>query len=886
MKNILSKITFLLLAIFLPMSIYYNASASNYPQVERLQNGLTILVHEDSRFPIVSSRLYVKAGSSMEMPGEFGISHLLEHMVFKGSKTHPQGIDKMIEERGGSLNAYTSYDQTVYYNDMPASDWKISLEAIQGLAFDPLLRTNDLAKELEVVLAELKQRGDEPSVQLLHLSTATSLKGTDYAHPVIGVEEDLKKITPQDIRNYIQRNYDPSEMLLVVVGDVKAQDVFHESKRLFSQYKNLNNRNFQAPYTDKDLANLATGFEITVKKGNWNKSHVTISFPMPHENSEHTNALNMLAILLDFDDNALLPKQLRFNNKIVDTIYTYNLSLDRIGLFNIYARLDTDKIPFFMEKITDILRSLDANNFSDKELAQARNAIENAYWKSNTTIQDTADTYGDLYWSNPNDPLGKTWLDAIKNVNREQINTVIKNYIHADAMSLSVLLPETDTLDINKITLTQKSMWKSKPKRNDITSTSGETEVLQIGNKTLLLTPDTHIPFMTVDVNFLGGESLLENAELKQKGNAQTVPTLTARTITDAIKGMNSKKLTAYLSEKDIDLYATSQALFFSITAHGATNLSNEIFTLVNDVIKKPSFNKKDLEKAKEDQITKILAIKDSVTSSLMYELKPFLFQGHAYGSHYNGTEETVNAVTQKDIHNFWQIQKEQAMVISIAGDFKREEAIAFVEQLPDPAYSVQKNSLSIGSPHWTKEKDLHVTVEGRNQDIFGILFKTVDKHHEDAPALQVLASALSGFNSVLHQELREKRNLGYSTGPIPFLAEKAGFFAFYIIASAEHRNIIEEQFEIITKMLEKDGITQETIDMAKASLAMDYVNGSQTVTQRAQTVAIPVLFGHNLHFNKELYEKAQAVSKEDLDAVIKKYFIYDNAYTFHAGAN
>ena len=88
------------------------AHANEYPQVQRLKNGLTVLIVEDNRFPIVSTRLYVKAGSSMENPDEYGISHLLEHMVFKGSKSHPKGIDNFIEAEGGSLNAYTSYDQT------------------------------------------------------------------------------------------------------------------------------------------------------------------------------------------------------------------------------------------------------------------------------------------------------------------------------------------------------------------------------------------------------------------------------------------------------------------------------------------------------------------------------------------------------------------------------------------------------------------------------------------------------------------------------------------------------------------------------------------------------------------------------------------------------
>ena len=880
MKYRIIQACFALLVLCAPLF----AHANEYPKVQRLKNGMSVLVVEDNRFPIVSTRLYVKAGSSMEAPDEYGISHFLEHMVFKGSKSHPNGIDGIIEYEGGNLNAYTSYDQTVYLNDMPSDKWKLALESIQGLAFNPLLRPNDIKQEREVVRAELKQRGDSPGTQLMHLSTATSLKGTEYEHPVIGTDEHLLKIKADKMRSYIRKNYDPSEMLLVVAGDINAQDIFKEAEKLFSQYKNLNSRPLEAPYTDEDITALGKGFQVNIREGKWNKSHVNISFPIPHNTSANTPAIQMLSILLDFDDNSLLPQELRFKDKIVDQIASYSYSFDRIGLFNIYAQLDSKNIPLFFEKMTHILKNLDAQDFTETEMNQARTAIENSFWYKNQTVQAKADSYGDLYWSNPADPLGDAWLDSIKNVNTQQINNVIDKYLRPEAMSLSVLLPENEKINTNALLTSQKSIWPSE-KRNSVAKSKEEkTERIQIANKTLVLIPDTNIPFMSVSINFLGGESLLKNQDFAQNHNTIAVPTMTADVLSKAIKGMNSKKLTALLSQKDISLSAHASALNFQVSAHGATKFSDDILKIITKTIYKPAFDNTDIEKAKEEQIVHILSIKDSVTAALGNELNSFLFPSHPYGSNVNGTEKDVNAITRKDLRKFWDLQRNQAMVISVAGDYDREQIIKFVESLPNPN-TTNNQALNITEPKWTTEKSLYTPVEGRNQDFLGLIFPTVDKNHEDAPALRVLASALDGFNGILFQELREKRNLGYSAGPIPFAGEKAGYLGFSMIASPEHRKVIQEQFTAITNKLRKDGITEKELKSAKASLKMAYVNSNQTANARAASAANATLFGHNMDYAKTYLEKTLSVTKEDVNRVIKKYLVLENAYDFRSGA-
>ncbi len=886
------------LLLFLFMSLPMQGYANEFPSIQRLENGLQVLVIEDKRFPIVSSRLYVKAGSAMEnyevalaknsekTKNVFGISHLLEHMVFKGSKSHPGGIDKIVEDKGGDLNAYTSYDQTVYYNEMPSAEWELSLEAIQGLAFDPLLREKDLQQEREVVLAELKQRADSPSTQLLHLTTKSSLQGTDYEHPVIGTEDSLKNIQVADIKDYIKKFYDPSEMLLVIVGDVDKNLVFKKANSLFSGYKNQNIRPISMPYSKDFIKDLGQGININVNKGKWNKSYVNISFPIPHGNSIDSTVMQLLGILLSFDDNSPLLREFRFQEQLVDEIAAYAYGFDRIGLFNIYAKLDSVNLEAYFEKMTKFLQNLQASNFSAIELEQAKTAIENSLWNKNITVQSKASFYGNTYFENPADPLGENSFKIIENMSFEQIQEAIEEYIRPESLGLAILLPEEDNLNLESIKSNYNATWKSDERKNNDKNTTLSSEILEINNKTLILTPDLTIPFMSVSVDFLGGESLFTLPEYNlDKYQTTAVPSLTANVLTMAVREMDFETFTAFLSQRDISISASSHALNFQVSAHGATKFSADIFKVISDVIYEPGFYNSDLKKAKEEQLVKILSIKDSVPASLGNNLYKFLFPNHPYGNDKVGTEEDVNAIAKRDLRHFWKLQREQAMVISVAGDYDRAEVIEFVKSLPSSDNSIKNNQLSIGEPTWNDEKNLYVKVEGRNQDYMGIIFPTVDRNHQDAPALNVLSTALSGFNGILFQELREKRNLGYSASPIPFAGEKAGFLGFGIMASPTHRQTITEQFNAITNTLRKHGISDTELERAKNSLQMSHINNNQTAQSRASQASIAVLFGHDFDFSKQYLDKIMKVTKDDVNRVIQKYLVLENAYQVRAGA-
>jgi len=210
-------------------------AACNTAQETTLDNGLKIIVKEDHRAPVVVSQIWYKVGSSDEPEGMTGVSHALEHMMFKGTSKHPAGeFSRIIAENGGRENAFTGTDYTSYFQQLEKSRLAIAFELEADRMQNLLLDEKDFAKEIRVVMEERRLRTDDQPEALAYerfMNTAYTVHS--YRHPVIGWMPDLKKLTVQDVRAWYRRWYVPNNATLVVVGDVNPREVIALARRYF-----------------------------------------------------------------------------------------------------------------------------------------------------------------------------------------------------------------------------------------------------------------------------------------------------------------------------------------------------------------------------------------------------------------------------------------------------------------------------------------------------------------------------------------------------------------------------------------------------------------------------------------------------------------------------
>ena len=864
------------LALSLMLSGTALAQTASGVQTFRLENGLSVLIKEDRRFPLVSVRLFVKAGSAWERPEEAGISHLLEHMVFKGSKTSGPGVDKRVENAGGSMNAYTSYDLTTYLTDLPASRWKEAMSAVRDLAFDPLLKQEDLDAEREVVLAEKKQRGDSPMTRLFHTALGHTLKGTPYEVPVIGTEEALRGITADMMRDYISRRYDPRDMVLSVVGDVQAEAVLAEARHLFGGYAN---RNVLRVEPDVDVDALARGLVLDVQSGPWNKAFVSLSFPLPGMKEPLLPAVDVLSGLLAGDDTALLPRELRIEAQLVDDVNASAMNFERAGAFIILAQLDAPQADAYLRDICARLAALKASDFTDEQIARVKMNIEDSYLRGLENVADIAETMGSEYFYDPAGVGGLRYLAAVRSVDREDIQNAIDRWLRPDALTVAALMPQdgegravVDEAAVRKA-VTEAWPETAKPKADDAvasgTADAGGREVIDLGEgRRLVLLPDRSLPYVSATLAFSGGELLVPDGK-------EGLAALTASVLTAGTEGRDLHGINVYLSERASGLSASSGLRQFTVRMDAPVRFAPEVFALMKEVLEGPAFRKEDVERARREQIAAIASREESAMGLLGRQLRHFLFQKGAYAHRSEGVAETVATFGPEDVAAFWDVQKTRPWVLSVAGDLSREEIERFAASLPKPTDVALKTT----APSWNTERELSLTLPGRNQAVYVMLFPTVSVESEDRPALRLLGEALSGFTGKLYQELRERQSLGYSVFPLDWADDEAGFLAFGIVAAPENLDKARESFLRIVEELKADLLPEETLDRAKAVAEADYHRAQQSRSRRAAAGAASILHDRGLDYGVRKLELMKAATAEQVRDVARRYLHPESAY-------
>ncbi|HEV7929447.1 MAG TPA: pitrilysin family protein, partial [Nitrosospira sp.] len=226
----------MLFALLLPGSLFADTA---HTHEYTLPNGLKLIVREDHRSPVVISQIWYKAGSIDEVNGVTGVAHVLEHMMFKGTKKVPGGeFSRRIAAAGGRENAFTSRDYTAYFQQLNKTRLPLAMELESDRMRNVILTEEEFAKEIRVVMEERRLRTDDQARALVHEKMmATSYQAHPYRQPVIGWMNDLENMTVQDAKSWYDRWYAPNNAVLVVVGDVNPKEVFALAQKFYGPIK-------------------------------------------------------------------------------------------------------------------------------------------------------------------------------------------------------------------------------------------------------------------------------------------------------------------------------------------------------------------------------------------------------------------------------------------------------------------------------------------------------------------------------------------------------------------------------------------------------------------------------------------------------------------------
>ena len=835
----------------------------------RLPNGLTVCIIRDARFPLAATRLYVRTGSANEDAKQAGISHLLEHMVFKGTDHRPKGrIARDVEALGGYLNAATSFDKTWFITDMPAAHWRTGMDVVKEMAFQASLDAKELEAEKEVVISELERDQDSPTHRLFEALQTSALHGTPYGRPIIGFRETVRAVTAEDLRAYVQRWYQPQNMLLLVAGDIEPQAVLDHAAKLFGGLSNTHE--FPAP-APVDLRGAPGGPRVEVVRGPWNKIYLGMAFPAPALGDLRSVGLDVLCYALGGDSASVLPLAYMYDKRLVDNIDMGNMSLARAGMLYLTATLAPEKLEEFWGSLTARLARLKAAEFRPEALQRARYNLEDSLDRSAETLSGLASWAGTVQFDLGGEQAERNLRFAQRNADFAQVQEAIDLWLNPSLLRVRVLAPEhADLPDLEAVLQKNWPGPAASAAAAQQGAAAGRRETVNLGKgRTLILIPDATVPYVSLDFMQPGGNALLTP---QQQGLAE----LTARTLTEGCGKMDSPALSRYLADRAAELDARAGIQSFTVSLTGPSRFNADYFALLGDVLRKPRLDARDVRREAEDVKAAIRQRADRPTALLFSRLGPFLYPGgQVYGYDPLGTAANLDAFTARDVRAFWKKQLAQSWTLAVAGDFDREAVLAFARKLPVP----EASEFRLAAPAWGTEKTLDLHLPGRNQAHVLQAFKAVPLTHPDAPALSLLQAVLAGQSGLLFTRLRDEQGLGYVVTAMYNGMAETGRMVFYIGSTPDTVEQARQGFAAVIGDLKSNPLPADLLAAGANSLLGDHLRSRQSLHARAGEAATEVTLGLPEGFEKKLIERASELTPEDLQAVARKYLTEENRY-------
>lgn len=846
------------------------STSGNDTMLVRLKNGLTVYIIRDSRFPLVCTRLFVGTGSANETAEQAGISHVLEHMVFKGTEKRPKGqVARDVESLGGYLNAATSFDKTWYITDMPAKHWKTGMDVVKDMAFHPSLDPAELEAEKDVIVSELKGGDDTPTRRLFEDLQVAGLAHTVYGRPIIGFEKTIRAVTVDDLRAYIRTWYQPQNMMLLVAGDIDPKAVLAHAEELFGDLKNDTILPEPAPV---QLEGAAGGPRVEVTRGPWNKVYLGIALPAPALGDQRSIDLDVLAYALGGDGTSQFYRKYRYEKQLVDSISVGNMSLNRAGLFYMVAQLDADKVEPFWQEFTRDLAALDAGKITPDVIERARFNYEDGMDRASETLDGLTSWKATVQFE-LGGPQGEANVrHALAAVDSARLRQAQDLWLRPDQVRVRVLAPEKAQLpDLDAIL---QRNWPApaveRQKASAVGEKVGKREIVDLGQgRTVILQPDRTIPYVSLEILRPGGNALLKPAD---QGLAQ----LTAATLTDGCGTRDLDAMERFVAERAASLSASAGVQSFTVSLTGPARFNADYFALLGDLLHKPTFAEKDVRRQADTLKAALVRRQDNPMSFMGSKINGFLFPGgQPYGFDGLGTAENQDHFGPGDVQAFWKQQNAQPWILSVAGDFDREKVLAFARSLPVPTAP----AVDVPQPTWGTDKRLPLSLPGRQQAHLLLAFHAVPLDHPDAPALMLLESVLSGQSGLLFNKLRDEQGLGYTVTAFYRSLPEAGFMAFYIGTTPRNLDVARQGFSGIIKDIKTDLLPADLLAKGLNRMEGSYYRGRQSLGARADEAASERLLGQPQDFQKRLLEKAAKVTPEQLREVARKYLLVDNMY-------
>lgn len=803
----------------------------------KLPNGLTLLVHEDHKAPIVAVNMWYHVGSKNEKVGKSGFAHLFEHLMFKGSENYNKDYFLALEKIGGTdVNGTTNVDRTNYFQNVPVA----ALDRLLFLESDRmgyLLGAIDQAKldeERGVVLNEKRQREDQPYGKEQELITkALYPKGHPYSWTVIGESEDLKAATLEDVHEWFKTYYGAANTVIAIAGDIKSRDIYEKVLKYFGEIPS-------GPTIARQEINIPerTGDTYQVYEDRVPESRVLFAWNSPPYGSREDLQFDLISSILSSGKNSRLYKKMIYEDRIASSISSYQASAELASKFVVRANV----IPGVDIDIVKAELQAQINKFIEfgptkEELKRVKAAYFASFIKGLERIGGYGGVTDILAYNETYHGKASYYRNQLKFVEEatiEDLKWIAKKWL-TKGKHILVCNPfpkytvEEKIVDRSKLPPLEKAKKSPFPKIQRTKLSNGLTVVLaeRKGVSTIVMEMMFNAGFKT-DIQSKPG-----------------VAYLAMNLLDEGTRDLTSLQINEKLQLLGANLYTSSDLDVSSVSLNTLKSSLDASLNIFSNVIQNPAFDKAELKRLIEQQLNTIKKEKSRPFSMVLRSMNKYLYgEGHPYSIPFSGTgyEKTVRFITKSDVAKFYYswITPNNATLI-VTGDISMEELRTKLQDNFGDWEKEKLSTLSFTGAKPTTKNTLYLIDRPESKQSIIIAGHLTQKHGEVSEVvLQQMVSILGGdFTSRINMNLREDKSWSYGAGGMVLDAQEDRPFLVYAPVQTDKTAVaIFELRKEITDFVSTRKATETELEKVKSN----------------QILKLPGLWETNNAVNSSLY--------------------------------
>ncbi len=815
-------------------------------------------MQEDHSAPVASVQAWVATGSIHE--GEWlgaGLSHLLEHMLFKGTATRTtNAIAQAVQDEGGYINAYTSFDRTVYWIDVPSAGTATAVELLADACMNSTLPPEELVKEQEVILREFAMVADDPDRVNSQQLFSTAYREHAYSHPVIGHLDVFNQLTRDDVMAYYKARYVPNNITFVVVGDVDAKAVLGQLETLFAPHPRRALPPIFLPAEPPQLGRRESHREFPTEL-----SRAVASWHIPCITHPDVPALDVLATALGEGRSSRLYRIVREEKRLAHFVSAFSYVPSQPGLFGVDATTDPDKREATLEAILEIIAEIQRDGITAPELEKAKRVILNNQLGALVTMRGQASDLGSNWLLTGNLNFSRDYLESIQRVTPDDIARVARRYLHDANCTVATLDP-------------QGASGGNTPDDAD-RHDAGEIQRFELSNGLrLLVREDSRLPLVYMDAVFRGGllvETPADNGLTK----------LFSRVL---LKGTERRSA--------VQLAEEIETVGGSIGSDGGNNsfsVSLEVMQpdlglgldILADVLLHATLPADAVEREKTVQAAAIKSEDEHVTSLARNRLRAEMFGTHPYALRSSGSLESVARLDRAQLAAFRDRHVvARNGVLAVFGNVDAAEVRAQVERLFAEMPAGESALETVPQPAAPTGSRLVEHFEDKEQAVLMIGYPGTTVGGKDRHALELIDEASSDLGSRFFIRIREELGLAYFVGSSQMVGLAPGLFIFYVGTDPRKVDEVREAFTGEIAQLAANGLTEAELTRAKKKLLGKQAIAYQSNASLAYTAALDELYGLGYLHYQEMAAALERIGLDEVREVANRYFLGKPAVT------